>query len=752
MSETASDLITTLRTSDLEECGQAVADRLEETGFDGDDLADFRELLEGVWWSRQPDRSGLEGTAAMVRRVAQHAMAHDLLVPVLGYVRRVCEEAWELSWDHTPIERVIAALQLPDTRRALTADEQAAQASLTLLLSQIHVESALCVGDPALVADQASTGCDSAATAGELARAAHDPAVQEWLGEIAEDVHEQLAAISSAGLAADRVFSGGTSKTGTTLEEAIERLYRAETHRYEDDANTASELRAHRVALESLREASGAPWLRVDEGIISHIFPFGIGGVEPAHLVEEIKRHAEFWSLGGQRLGNRPTSLLLIDDIWRGEDPLKRRYEGTQLDLPDVLVQVGQTVHRLNANIVISQIGNHHLKLSLDLTDALPHQVASAQMLSMPEYGNLTELGGAVRFDAETSRTWSRLVDLVTACLRDVVGHLRRDGHAPRLSFRPGMFHVITQVHRASALAGGSPDDAQPLSTPAELAGLFGAGVLQGPLPSGVGSIADWAVGQPPPPTIIPTAIAVDTQIALTANHTLIASFRAPNFMICSVRAAVDFSVSLEGMFAAWQDELTLFQSQLRAHMLAYPNAKSLEEAEHHQAERVFNELQEQHLALRRFANAARTSLLFIASPALVSSPVVRQTLTALLEANPVWAQRSEFTESAGQALSERYEEIIGGWTTRRAAVQETRNRVMVETLLAVVAGIGISGIASLMQAGFGLSGWWDTIWLVAAVVMTAVLIGVLAYRWTRATRRPRKRTSRERRTADHRT
>lgn len=504
----------------------------------------------------------------------------------------------------------------------------------------------------------------------------------------------------------------------------------------------------------------------MDAGSVTMVFPFGLRTVDHAAVVAVVKDYGKYWSLVGRDLGNAPSNLLLIDDIWRGEDPLRRRYEGTELELPDLAVSVGGHDFTLRVAVVVSQIGNHHLRVEVDLEDLLPHEVAAVRMLAAPEYGDLTELGRSLRFageDGEPDREeagqedggpaaagWPTLTAFVTETLADLAERIAdpeergtpdpERGIEAALSFRPGMFHVITRIDRASALSGGDPDRERPLDAGAGIPDLFGAAAVCAPLPSGVGTLADWTIGEPSPGTEVDTDIAPGALLLVHANHTLIAALTAPSFMVTSIRQVVDFSVSLEGMFAAWQDELSRFQISLAPFLAEYAEGFS-GEAALSDIERDVAELEQLNLHLRRVVNAARTSLLFIGSPALVSSPVVRQTLTTLLDLNPVWVRRADFTDSAGAALSDRFEELIRGWDDRRTSRLEARNRVMVETLLAGVAGIGISGLASIMQEGFGMTGWESTVWLIVAVVVLAVLIGVIAYRWIHTTRVPRRRT-----------
>src|SRR5690606_7288819 len=117
------------------------------------------------------------------------------------------------------------------------------------------------------------------------------------------------------------------------------------------------------------------------------------------------------------------------------------------------------------------------------------------------------------------------------------------------LSWRPGMFHVVTTVRQASALPGGRAEEARTLEDAREIPGLFGAQPLCHPLPSGWGSIAPWARYRAPVGTAVHCAgLTDDDVVQVTDNHTLLACFTSADYMVTTVGQAVEFVVSLEGM------------------------------------------------------------------------------------------------------------------------------------------------------------------------------------------------------------
>lgn len=70
----------------------------------------------------------------------------------------------------------------------------------------------------------------------------------------------------------------------------------------------------------------------------------------------------------------------------------------------------------------------------------------------------------------------------------------------------------------------------------------------------------------------------------------------------------------------------------------------------------------------------------------------------------------------------------VRNWLAREREIRERRVRLLTEALLAGVAVAGISGLASLVQAGYAL-GPLPTIALVVSVVLLSCLIGVWVWR-----------------------
>lgn len=716
----------------LDEVGRVLDGELLRLGTRDAVRARLRELIEGVWWSGGDGEGDRGEVLAMLREVIP-AVSGSPAEPVLAlYVRSVCEAAWDLTWDHRPLLAVLdtAEKEWLDHPPAPGSDASAAVRALLALREDLAVESACSTGDlrtTAAVAERATMalgeGSPSSGTSG-------DSPIQRYV----DDLLTLRCVYADAVHRAARSCADFLEGVDDDLDDARRHLSAAEAA-FADDHAARSELRSHRVAVERLIDARSEDWLRVDAGSVACLFPFGLRHSDQAQIVSVVKAHGATWSLGGQPLANNPTGLLLVDDLWRGDDPLHRRYEGTQLDLPDVRL-LGRDGKEITGRmtVTISQLGNHYCRVDLPLEDALPHDVGALVWLAAPEYGDLCEIGQRITLadSAADVPGWSRLSDLVHAVLHDLVGELATSG-LPKvdLSFRPGMYHVVTTVREASVLPCGRSDHAVALDTADGIPTLFGSQTICHPIPAGVGSVAFWARYASPLGTVVDCAGLTDEYLLVSENHTLLASFSSPDYMVATVGQAAEFAASIDGMFAAWQDELSQFYLGLTPHL------RKLEDEPDADLEEVLTDLEQRQLRLRQFLTSARVTLLFVSSPALVTSPVMRNTITQRLELRHAWTRRADFTDVAGQALADRVTDLIETWLRRREEVRARReeeyarrNQLRIDTMLAVLTGIGISGVLAMLQTGFAVQ-QWGSVLLVVLVLVLAAVVGYASFRWS---------------------
>jgi hypothetical protein len=254
--------------------------------------------------------------------------------------------------------------------------------------SEISVEHAMITSSLPLVA---STAREAERLAGELtalARRARPAArdIAEHLLSRADRALSYYRALATAAVAANRFL---TEPDGA-VHDAIDLLRRSEEACPSADDTCRSGLRAHRASLMGLAGQAGGEWLSVDCAKLIYVYPFGIRGVEAATVVERAGREGGGWLLAGVRpVGVR--DWFGVDDMWEGADFHRRRFEGVVIELPPVVLEdtTGAFLDRLRAEVRLSRLGNHALRLQGELRDAGPQEVYAALRRAAPVHGEI---------------------------------------------------------------------------------------------------------------------------------------------------------------------------------------------------------------------------------------------------------------------------------------------------------------------------------------------------------------------------
>jgi hypothetical protein len=726
-------------------------------------------------------------TAETIRQALRAAAGVPAAAPLLAlYLKYECEQAWEVSWDHRPIRLVIRSAG--EAWRAVTtavADAvltAAALDSLEIVDHEMAVETAAGCATLRAYALAARRTADFAARVRATATACAPSPVSAHIAATGEREWRYYDAVALAAQAAYERLTGGAgaggggadgggADGGGELDRAIGALAEVETHELIDEIDR-SELRAHRFSLEALRDAADRPWVHVDHAKIVYLYPFGIRGATAPHLVDALRDHGRSWTVAGMPVVDLRKQLLL-NDIWKGDDPLERRYEGAALHLPDLAVPDPDRADgaaggdpdeepalTMNVELRLSEMGNHCLRIEYDLTDAGPQDLFTAMLRAAPEFGDLAELGHPIR-SGETE--WPRLADYATEVIGEVVNRLRTHlGPDIQLSARPGLYHVLVSIDRVSTRSG-SHGPAQPLTGAQPLVDLFGAEPLRHPVRHGVSAIAEWA-RYPTASVVVEVPDFVGDLILRTGNTTVVAILGSPGYMVGAVEEAAEFVASLDGLFAGWQDELADYYKNVQPELVrmvdrlrhrTVPGVPPRVPISHEDTVEELLDRQEaferQQLRLHAFVMSSQSTLIFITSPSLVTSPVVRLTLDRLLAAAGFEHARAEFVgtvegvlgdrlgaliaalvrrrqESEAEAAQVRREEAeaLAQAAERRAQEHERKQRRRTELILAFVAGIGFSGVAQILQSGYDLK-QAAAIALAVLVVAVAIVVGLSA-------------------------
>ena len=697
-------------------------------------------FAHSVWWSSnriEDEAFDLEGT---VKSVVHDSLTSDWATLLLAtYLHAVCSAAWEMTWEHTQINQLIAfsrgawqAAQDEVRDAPWFAETDLAFRLLELLGLELRVETAAATGVLALHRREAlAAACHARGIAREASR------LSSPIARILEDKSTvELNYYSRVAMACAAV-SRFLGCQGGDLEGAIRALETLEADESVHDVD-ASELRAHRYALQALAHPPHRDWLRVDSGSIVCLFPFGLHDLTPEETVALVRRGGAEWSLAGLKVQDGPTPFLMVDDIWHGDDALYGGYDGTQLVLPDLeffgeeaLPSVGMTVE-----VRFSTLGNHCLRVEIPLDNVLPNDLFQLVWIPAPEFGNLVDLGCGIR-GVDHDRAWGRLADLATDVIKDIGVRLAGSGTGTvHVSTRPGMYHVITRIAKASLLPHGDLAQAGDITEPERILDLLGAETLQHPIPPGIGSIAQWALYDRSAAKPLSAPSLHRDMIVSNVNLTLLCCFGSPNFMIDYTQEALEFAFSLEGMFAGWQDRLARHYEwikprldELEAQLANNGSFGSLRRRGEPSFQNEIDELEQEQIAQRRFLTSSEVTMMLIASPSLVTSPLMRATLDAFLEAAGVWKRHDAFIRVADGVLENRLEELVTSRVRRHEEQQQARIRRTIEVLLFFIAAIGISGLLSMIQSGWDIERHGTTL-LVGIVVTLALVLSYAVYWW----------------------
>jgi hypothetical protein len=772
------------------------------------DQADLDELARIEHWNADDDAASTEPTeetttidrSQKARELVDRAFSAAVRVPYAApllalYLKHECEEAWEVSWWHEPMRLTIDAARAAWAARGASAGRtdavltEAALACLAVVENELLVETAAATASAtrhAALAQATAAAASAARGRAEdaLARLGGDEAASGIL-EYVRDCGEREERYYHAVAAAARAFSGHfkDGSGGDELDTAIGELLAAEEHRLIGEIDR-SELRAHRSSLEILAAARERPRLRVDHGTVTYIYPFGLRGRKtscpPGDFVQAFRNYAARWSLAGLPV-QRVRRNLLLNDMWKGDDPHGRQHRGTEAMLPDLVVPDpdGGEV-RLTVALRLCELGNHYLRLTAEVEDAAPPALYAAMLRPAPEFGDLEELDlGVTAADRiGAPRTWSCLAEFSTAVIDDLARRLAAElgrkaehrGLKVEHSGRPGLYHVLVTIQRAS---GVYPDgEARPLQSGEDLRELLGVEPVWHPVRHGVSAIGEWLRYPVDPELAVPHPAFTGDLLVRTANSTLLGLFGSPDYMVGAVTEAAEFVATLDGLFAAWQQELSayyrridgLLREMIRELEGMQPQDATAEELLE-KAHRALHILEPEQLRLHQFVMASRRTLMFLSSPSLVTSPVMRVTLDRLMEAAGFDRLRTEFEgmieevlggrlstlvdtsvrrrqelhnaeadkqrarerdeqeERRRQAAARRAEERVKQDEDRRnAEKREQRQRRHAEILLAAMAGVGFAGVFQLIQAGLDHHMSHALVFALGTVLVSAVV------------------------------
>lgn len=517
------------------------------------------------------------------------------------------------------------------------------------------------------------------------------------------------------------------------MEAAVSRLHRAEAL---EDSIDRSELRAHRLSLEAMQAALAEPWLQVAAGRVICLFPFALRGAADHEVLGRLDG-AEEWLLGGVPVVSRRDSLP-INDMWHTEDPLGRGYRGATLRLPEVVLpRRGRPDLELHPEIWLSALGNHVLRLEGRLTDADPFDLEHVLRVLGPEGSELDLAGHHVRsvLQPPHDRSWPSVAGLAADLLTDLARHLSPASHRPvDLVHIPSLVTNLVVIDQARSWCPATGERRE-VDDGDEVRLLFGAQLLTQPMGI-LTSIGQWARTDTGPVLTDITGTGRGSWIAQSENIAAVVALGIPSYAVDMLTDCVVFTATLSGLFGGWNHDLATFNDELASDLARISERLSSpgDPLTSQQVRAVEQDLQTRQLRLHDFVTRCRAVIFFVESPTLLSSPIMRSLIDQLLDSADYQRLVKGFNDSSAALAGGRLETVLGKVRAQLETLEEeevTRRerkiRIVTDALLAGVAVAGISGVASLIQAGYDM-GPTETVLMVLLVAVLSVLIGIAVW------------------------
>jgi hypothetical protein len=603
--------------------------------------------------------------------------------------------------------------------------------------------------------------------------------VEDWTA--ASVVYDEACGLAAHSIA--RFLEDGTGLDAASLplrqaDDELLQTYR-EAENFPGDVQEGqdwSELHAHRLDIAALHASRGDPWLYVDDGTIVYIYPFALRQLtdtagragedaddataadplddpnDPNDYYEKKIAGCPAEVMQWVLAGITPATIHLafrLDDVWHSTDPSGRRFDGVRVELPEVYLRAnsgGDPLATLRAEIRLSKLGNHYVRFEGRLRDESPLDMYMALLRPAPEHGALVVdfkrdedgAGGEVADEAPGSpprsqhHEWPRLANLAMELIADLAQHL----HARRTA-REGMFQVLLTIDAVSTRVGPAGTTRSEVTSIPALQAAAGAPILFTPVSNVMSSLAEWSRYLIPEGTLLPRPQArAGRALVRTVNTTVHIAIGAPHWELSTALSVSEFAATLEGLFARWMEQLSDFQKAVNFQRRIVHSTK---DASADKLRLHVDALRRIRLDLQTFVTDCRSTVTLIRSPALVRSPMVAADLAAMVEAAGVRRRAEEFDQRAREVLSDRLDEIIERLANEREEAEaeaqheaEGRHRVRMDTLLAIIAAVGVSGLGQILQAGYGLSGR-SSLEITGAIVGLALVVGIAVYLGARA-------------------
>jgi hypothetical protein len=638
------------------------------------------------------------------RAFAAAADAPDGEVLLAMYLYGRCLEKWEQTEDYARIRIVLVALKnLAGTLRpdGSSANGRAQLFSVIVGQAQVmtnamRVEDALSCSCPVAMGTRARDVVKRLDALLEQERALDDD-LHDLREVLRNDAATSRRYYDTIAAVADAVCAFVTQEAPgpTDFDLALNALSIAlQGDVYE------SELRAHYASLKALRDCAEKPRLRIDDAEVVYVYPFALKGVDGEEAVERALDGRVTEALHKLGLGAPKARKLELNDLWEPRDALESGYSGVSIELPRIAVTTtALDEFEVDAEVRLSRLGNHHLRVRCRLQDAGVHEVNQALRRGTHAMGEETLKSG--------TRTWTKFPHYAYDVIRAIAAKLGEK--------QVGNLNATSHVVLAARSISVQHRDGR--TSPAKLAEVeeaVGATLLFHPVRHLATSLEEWIrYPRPSVKNLLGQQGYAGDLVARTDNTTVTFMPASPEWLVDEYEEMIEFVASIPPLLTQWEDQ-------------AWRLAKELDKIEQtHKQDISMESLREKATRALVLEQDIRGQLAFLRSPALCRTLAQRQFLDQLWKAAGLPALESEL-ERRLTRLTER-QGRIAALVRREEQKHAERFADRIQILLGLLAVASLTGVALWINDAFdvhrGAWAWGETAGLAGAGLFVVVVI-----------------------------
>ena len=241
---------------------------------------------------------------------------------------------------------------------------------------------------------------------------------------------------------------------------------------------------------------------------------------------------------------------LNLTDMWDvpGRPESESGYGGASIELPPILVTTTarETDERkklpFEAEVRLSWLGNHYLRVSSTLEQASLHHVNQALRRGSRAMGE-EEVASAL------AKPWTRFTEYA----RDVIDEVADALDAERVGDPEASFHIAVA---ASKITVREPGEQPRAATLRDLANTVGTSLLFQPVPGLATALEEWIrYPRPKVHNLLGRGGYEGELVARTANTTVLYMPDSPDWRTAGYQEMIEFVASLPPLFQLWEKQ-----------------------------------------------------------------------------------------------------------------------------------------------------------------------------------------------------